>query len=268
MTVSGTAHYRVRAHNASKQSENRIHADDVARLYGFKGGLVPGVTVYAYMTRPAALAWGADWVERGTMSARFLLPLYEGEEATVEATPRDGEALDLRVMNEAGDICATGAASLPPVAVLAPDQREFPEAPLPDERPVASPAAFGAIEHLGSFEAGFRIDRAPAYLEEVFDDLPLYGELAHPAYLLLSANTILTANVRLGPWIHVSSDATHFAAVRDGDRVSTRGNVTQAFERKGHRFVDLDVLIVKNQAEPVMSIRHRAIYEIRRDSPH
>ena len=26
--------------------ENKIHEDDLARQYGFKGGLVPGVTVY------------------------------------------------------------------------------------------------------------------------------------------------------------------------------------------------------------------------------
>ena len=37
--------YAVRAHNAATESENRIHADDVAQQYGFKGGLVPRVTV-------------------------------------------------------------------------------------------------------------------------------------------------------------------------------------------------------------------------------
>ena len=33
--------YRVRAHNAATESENKIHHDDVAQRHGFRGGLVP-----------------------------------------------------------------------------------------------------------------------------------------------------------------------------------------------------------------------------------
>jgi len=37
--------YRVKARNTSTSSENKIHDDAVARAYGFRGGLVPGVTL-------------------------------------------------------------------------------------------------------------------------------------------------------------------------------------------------------------------------------
>ena len=37
--------YHVKARNPATESENKIHHDDVARQYGFAGGLVPGVTV-------------------------------------------------------------------------------------------------------------------------------------------------------------------------------------------------------------------------------
>jgi len=50
--------YRVRAHNAATESENKIHHDDVAQRHGFRGGLVPGVTVYAYMTHPVVALFG------------------------------------------------------------------------------------------------------------------------------------------------------------------------------------------------------------------
>ena len=40
-----------------------IHEDDLARQYGFKGGLVPGVTVYAWMTHPVVEALGVEWLE-------------------------------------------------------------------------------------------------------------------------------------------------------------------------------------------------------------
>jgi len=49
---------RVTARNTAAQSENAIHDDEVARQYGFRGGLVPGVTVYAYLTHPLVEAWG------------------------------------------------------------------------------------------------------------------------------------------------------------------------------------------------------------------
>src|SRR3989441_210846 len=58
--------YRVKARNTAESPENKIHDDAVARQYGFRGGLVPGVTVYAYLTHPLVAAFGAAWLERGT----------------------------------------------------------------------------------------------------------------------------------------------------------------------------------------------------------
>src|SRR5579864_5990365 len=66
--------YQVTASNPATESENRIHADEVARRYGFAGGLVPGVTVYAYACAPIVEAHGADWVERGSARLRFIAP--------------------------------------------------------------------------------------------------------------------------------------------------------------------------------------------------
>ncbi len=59
----------------------------------------------------------------------------------------------------------------------------------------------------------------------------------------------------------MSSDCRHFSLVQNGDRWSTRGYVADCFERKGHKFVELDLLVVANDERPVMAIRHTAIYE-------
>ena len=72
----------MKAFNSATASENKIHDTAVARTYGFEGGLVPGVTVFAYMTEPVVATWGRDWFEGGTMSARFAKPFYEGERGT------------------------------------------------------------------------------------------------------------------------------------------------------------------------------------------
>jgi hypothetical protein len=137
---------------------------------------------------------------------------------------------------------------------------------MPDERAPATEKSLAALGTLGSWEATFHAEHAPAFLDEIDEGLDLYRDRgpAHPGYLLLAANWILGANVRLGPWMHVGSDVTNYGTVDDGDHVSTRGRVAGLFGRKGHQFVELDLLMVANGARPVVHVRHTAIYEIAR----
>jgi acyl dehydratase len=266
--------YRVRAHNAATRSENRIHDDEVARRHGFRGGLVPGVTVYAYITRPVVAAFGRAWLERGTMTSRFHQPFYDGDTVTVSAVAVERATLELTATNDAGTVCATGRASLPDAAdaldaARPPDPADYPETPLPDEPAPATPEALAELDVLGSLEAGFHADRAHGFLGQLDDDLELYGRegLAHPGWLLRAANDILAANVRLGPWIHTASAVTNLGVVRDGDRVATRARVSGLSTRKGHELVELDVVLVANRDRPVTHIRHSAIYRLREPGP-
>jgi acyl dehydratase len=264
--------YTVRAHNASEASENKIHDNDVARQYGFRGGLVPGVTDYAYMTRPIAEALGAPWLEHGSMSARFLKPLYEGEEtsivATVTAANDDGVSFDVNAFNAEGELCAAGTASLLATPPAAPPPDAVPFAVRLPERPEASPESLAIGTVLGTLESAFSHEaHHNAYLAQIADDLSLYraGDApAHSGFTIRFANSALHENVRVGPWIHVSSDVQHFGLLCDGDLLTTRAVVTDLFERKGHEFVDLDVLILANETRPVMRVQHRAIYKVRR----
>lgn len=255
--------YRVRAHNAATDSENRIHDDAIARHHGFRGGLVPGVTVYAYMTYPVVAAFGRPWLERGAITARFHRPFYDGDTVTVSTTIIEPDTLELTATNDDGIVCATARASLTPAQPL-PDPARFPPAP-PTADPVPpTPEALGSLDVLGSLEAGFHADRGPAFLGQLDDDLQLYRRerLAHPGWLLRKANDILAANVRLGPWVHTGSTVTNFGAVTDGDRVATRARVSELFTRKGHEIVELDVLLLVDRDRPVGHIRHSAIYRL------
>lgn len=264
--------YRVRAVNGATSSENKIHDDEVAKEYGFAGGLVPGVTVFAHMVRPLIDHFGRKWLSAGHLDARFLKPVYNGDLVTVRGRLEEegGESrVLLEAVNEAGTVCATGAGWLGgAVREGVADLARFPEAALVDGRPPASPAIFAANPTLGSIEDVFHAGEGYlALLDELGDDLPLWrepGAPAHPGYLIRFANTVLSANVRLGPWMHVESNATFLREVRRGDHLSTRANVVSAFERKGHRFVELEVLTVAAGEEPVMAVRHVAIYEPRR----
>src|SRR5260370_21098087 len=109
------AEYRVPARNPSGHSANKIHDDAVARQLGFRGGLVPGVTVYAYMTRPLVAACGREWVEGGTASVRFVKPVYAGEVVTVRAAavPAHPPAPEAHPLNPPPHPCAVLTARLP-----------------------------------------------------------------------------------------------------------------------------------------------------------
>src|SRR6202012_3675099 len=102
--------YRVSACNTSKQSENKIHDDTVARRFGFSGGLVPGVDVMAYMMHLPVKIWSRAFLERGLIEARFVKPVYDGEITDVRGQESDG-VLTIEVESR-GELCATGSASL------------------------------------------------------------------------------------------------------------------------------------------------------------
>ena len=255
--------YRVQAKNTATQSENKIHDDAVAAKLGFTGGLVPGVDVYAYLCHLPAERWGAAWLERGTMSARFASPVYDGDTVEVEAVDEGNDWMTLTLHDSSGAACATARAALPvdpPAGVV----EVIPLASRAAERVPASADAFAAIDVLGSLEVGFHAHRVQEYLDDIREHLPLFRTegRAHPAWLLRQANYILSSNVKLGPWIHVSSEMQHTALVADGDRVSVRGRPVSTYEKKGHRFVDLDVQWLAGD-RVVMRGRHTAIYEPR-----
>ena len=121
--------YRVEAFNTAKLSENKMHDDSVALKYGFRGGLVPGIDILAYMIHVPVAKWSRAFLERGLIEARFIKPIYDGEVLLVQAE-ESSEGLSLTV--EHGEAKATGHASL---AVTAP---AFSLASFPDTAPVAT----------------------------------------------------------------------------------------------------------------------------------
>jgi hypothetical protein len=263
------AEYRVLARNTATASSNKIHDDAVARRYGFAGGLVPGVDVYAYMTHPPAEAWGLDWLERGSMRARFHSPVYEGEQLVVvpdqsSALP-NGRHMFLELRGPDGAVRTTGEAQLPDGASPPAPADDWPQGEQADDPPEASPASLAPGTALALAPHGFHADQAVDYLAEIGESLPLYADhrIAHPGWLLRDANRVLSANVRLGPWIHVESVMQHHGVVDDRDSISARARVTREWERKGHRFVELDVGVFDNGERLVAAVVHTAIYRPR-----
>lgn len=258
------------AYNPATASDNRIHADDVARQYGFRGGLVPGVTVYAYLLQPAVGAWGLDFLARGATSVKLERPLYDGGAFSVVLDGEGDRAYRGEVRDDAGVVCAWGTASLPDTHGTPPIRRGDPPALHGDARPEATREALERLRDGGmgslalEWRASGEMERTTRDLDAMPDLVrPDRGGWANPAFTLGCANWVLAQNVRLGPWIHVESDVLHFAAVPRGGALVVEARVADLFTRGGHEFVDLDVALFLAPDTPALAARHRAIYRLR-----
>ena len=265
MTATAALLHEVNAFNLSAASENKIHDDTVAQKFGFRGGLVPGVEVYAYMTNLPVRQFGADWLSGGSLDCRFQKPVYDGRNAVSTGQLEADGSITLKVKSE-GVLCGSGSAAMGH-GQAAPNAAKYAVAALPDyeTRPVAAPEALVEGQVMGTFEQVMDADDLGQYLIDVREDLDLYAaeEIIHPGWLLRLGNRALSMNVKLGPWIHVGSKVTNFATAHYGDSIQSRATVARAYEHKGHRFVELDVLLVANGATAVAQIDHTAIYRPR-----
>jgi acyl dehydratase len=254
----------VTAYNTAKDSENKMHDDTVARQFGFSGGLVPGVDVFAYRMHPPVAKWGRAFLERGLIEARFVKPVYDGETTEVRADEANG-GLTLEVQSR-GELCATGSASLPssaPKIALA----DYPETSAVAQRKPVDATSYETDKWLGVVPRSWAGGDASGYLTDVRETLPIYAQegLGHPGLFQRVMNKVLVDNAILGPWIHVGSRMQLLAVAKAGDELTARAKVTANYEKKGHRFVELDALVVAN-GTPVAHCWHIAIYQPRQQA--
>lgn len=255
--------YHVLAFNTAKASENKIHDDATARRFGFKRGFVSGVNVYAYMAHQPVHQWGRAWLERGTCSARFGKPVYEGDVTEVAAAP-DAGGMALEV-NSVGVLCATGQAALPADLSPPPKLADYPFAAPRAERAAADEASLRVGDWVGMTPLTVTAAMHAQDLTELRETEPLYEQegVLHPGVVLRCCNWALSHNVVLPAWIHMGSTVRNLAAAHVGDTLNVRARITKNYEHKGHKWVELDAMVVANEATPIIQATHTAIYRPR-----
>ena len=251
LSIPMTPFLRVRAVNTAPDSENQIHDNRVAAEYGFHGGLVPGVTVYGYMTAPVIDLLGPEWLHRGAMDVRFFEPFYHGEEVIVSIE---------NPLEEQMKIAAGSRASATAWILGANPASDYPGEHSASQQP-ASRESIRPGMALGTLEK--TLDLAQPGVSAPLDAFVGPERYAHPAIVLSLANELLMHNYILGPWIHASSEVRNAKPVRDGEQVHVRGRIADAYERKGHEFVVLDVAILSAGCL-LTRIRHTAIWKPRK----
>jgi acyl dehydratase len=254
--------YRVQAYNTAKQSENKMHDDAVAKRFGFSGGLVPGVDVMAYMMHMPVAKWGRAFLEHGLIDARFVKPVYDGETADVTAQEESG-VLSIEVKSR-GQLCATGTASLP-AAAPAMSIADYKAVAAVAERKPVDASSYEIDKWLGTVPREWAGHAATEYLTDIRESDPIYARegLGHPGLLQRVMNRVLVDNAILGPWIHVGSKMQLLSAAKAGAVITARAKVTGNYDKKGHRFVELDALVVANGKTPLAHCWHVAIYQPR-----
>jgi hypothetical protein len=267
--MSGPQAWRSVAFNPVPESENRIHADDVAHAYGFRGGLVPGVVVSAYLLHPAAVAWERAWAERGSAHVVVHSPVYDGEAFEVVLDETAPDAYTARLIDARGAHCATATARLLTAPPAAPQPRRDALLARDHTRPLASRDAMEALRAsgMGAMPARWNADaEITRYLRDAAGMAPVYRDagLANPAFVLGLTNWVLGRNVQMSPWLHLQTDSQHYRCIEQGCELYVEAAVADLFEKKGHEFVDADVAVFRCEDDAaVASIRLRAIYKLR-----
>jgi hypothetical protein len=268
-----------------------MHSDEVARQFGFKGALVPGVTVFAHMTRPLVARYGEQWLGEGIAEVSFARPAYEGELLTVtsriagETVGGEGP-VDLRVggndaggsnekdgvielicSNEEGVELARMSSYIPASSPdVDPRSDTAPAAPIPD-RPLVS----WDLMEIGKPFPALRWAPTAAdnaqWCADVCDDLAIYrtgGDAPiHPGFVLRQANYVLRNRFTLPAWIHTGSRIVFHEVLRIGREYEVRAIPEEKWERKGHQFVRLYVAF-RSGKQTMAEVAHTAIFNPRR----
>ena len=265
-TPISAAPYQVRTHNASTQSENRMHSDDVARQFGFKGGLVPGVTVFSHMTQPMVARHGEAWLARGTAEVSFGKPAYEGELLNIHTTADGADAYTLTCLNEQGIELARMSAALPSTHAMPDARSNIPPSPPLQERPTVTWDLMEVGKPFPALAWAPTREENLEWCRDSRDELALYREgtapLLHPGFILRQANFVLRKRFIIPAWIHAASRITFFEALRVGAEYEVRAIPEEKWNHKGHEFVRLYVA-VRCGERTVAEILHTAIFRPR-----
>lgn len=256
-----------KAFNQVPHSKNQIHGNDMAKQYGFKGGLVPGVTVSAYLVHPAVELFGQDFLNRGFARCRVNSPLYDGETFDVALSEVTEDTCQSVLCREDGtplaaaDICI--AQSLP----SAPAMRGDP--PVSKDLLPATPQNMEQLRQAGCRSIVYTWDgthEMSSYLRQADLMAGVFHQerFANPSYVLGLSNWALSSNIYMNPWVHLETSWQNHAAIAMGTTIVAETAIADLFEKKGHEFVDADINLF-NQADEscVATIRLRAIYQLR-----
>ncbi len=257
----GMSIYEVEARNFSEAHDNKIHSDEIARKYGFKGALVPGVAVFGHLSHPLVERFGETWLTRSLNQTRFFKPAYHGDRITVTLEENDDGGYLTQGHDQNGSLLAEIRSTLPEVL---PDPEDTSVFDAPTRATDRVEMGWDTITEGEPFpEWHFQVvtDKNRIYAEQISDELPVYRHVAHPHWLLSVANQTLTREYLMPAWIHAGSEIRFRELVRVGDSLAVNAVPLEKWEKKGHQFLRLYVTYTRLEVLTT-EIFHTAIFRI------
>ena len=257
----------------SPDIENPIHSTEVARAYGYDGPLIGGVTVWGWATDTIIQALGNDWITRGWSEYSFRKPVFPGNVITITAES-DAEDLtkpwNVTMNNQSGDICVIGKIGLGqtkwentltrPVNMSPSEVTEKP--PLTLDR-ASQETSWTALEVEFNDHIYEEINHKNRLtFNSIFDHCSGMKPIDHPSWIAGWAEALMRHNFDIPSSMHTKSLVKHHSSVPLGTTIVGGAEVIDAYERKGHHYVEFDVLLKDTNEKDIAQIRHRTIFRI------
>ena len=257
------------AFNQDPGSPNEIHGDDLAKKYGFEGGLVPGVTISAYVTHPAVAHWGLAFLERGHAHVRVGSPLYDGEDFRVVIDEQAETSYRARLLRGADIVSAEATVGLTEPLPEPPTRRGDPIAEKDYAPPQSSSEVWQQRRESGCMAYRYHWGGAHKMSSYLMDPagMPALHQgndaFANMSFILALSNFSADGNARMNPWVHLETKSQNFAPIAPGTDIVAEMAVVDLFEKKGHEFFDAEInLFDESDDRCLTTIWLRAIHHL------
>ena len=250
--------------NHSQAYENRIHSDEIARMYGFTGALVPGVAVFGHMTYPLTAQLGVGWLGHSRSALRLLKPAYHGDRLSIPLSRTRDDQYVVECRNPDNVLLAQLTVDLAPTLPDVDQRALIPGAPNALPRVEISWSVIDVDSPFASSPWIPSAEENRKYTDELSDDLAVYrGGIIHPHLIQHWCNQMLVRRFVLPAWIHVGTEMTFRRMLKVGDVIEIRAIPVEKWQRKGHEFIKLYVVFLVDGTAAVEAY-HTAIYKVAR----
>lgn len=254
--------HRAIAFNDAEASDNRIHSDAMAKKYGFRGALVPGVTVYGHLTHPLTATHGEDWLAGSEFELRLVKPAYHGDELVIGGSA-SGSHQSLACHDATGTLLATLEGDLGEQRAGGPWQT--PAAGGGRERVEIGWDSIDVDVPLPAMHLQPELADNEACCELLRDEQAIWSSGArppvHPLYLARITNLAFSRHWFMPAWIHVGTRFKHLRTIRLGDEIEVRTIPVEKWTRRGHQFARLYIAMLSG-GQPAVEAEHTAIFRV------
>lgn len=261
---------QILAVNDAEDSENKIHSDEIATRFGFKGALVSGVNLFGYLTQTLVRSYGASWLESGVMDVIFLKPAYQDELLSIRTESLSSESGHRNhvtsLYNEEQQLLAKLESWLPNELPAIQQHLQASATPVGEvaSRPKISWESIELFTPAPSFIWQPSTEENAAHVTIQRDQSRLYqGDNAylHPYFILQMCNKALKRMFVMPAWIHTGSKLVVRKGLHVGDDIEIRCLPIEKWEQRGHQFIKLYIaMLVDNDV--AVEVDHTAIFRI------